>query len=340
MRKDRKTLLVILAAASIIGIGILVTRYFSGGKTVAIINGKKISEPVYRSYLWSTQKEFEGISPDIWDMEIEGKKAEDFAKEKTLNAITTSVVVKEKAKEYNITLTKEEKQIAKDVAESFAASEDNKRLLEQLGFTKKEIEQFMRDETLKNKVMEKIGQNYTASEEEVQKKMNEQRKYYEKIRAKHVVIKTIDEESRQPLPEDKIIQAEALAKDVLDKALAGEDMEKLVMQYSQDEASKESGGEQIFARGETIEVFEQAIFQGEEGEVYPKVVQSDYGFHIIKIEEKIPADEETLRQDVLEKLKSEFAANEIEELVDTAKVEKTEHYDAIRIVKVEESKTP
>lgn len=331
-----KKILGILVATSIIGItigGYLINR----DKVVAVVNGKKISEPLYRSYLWSTQKEFEGISPDIWDIEIAGKKAEDLAKETTLNAIITSIIIKDKAKEYDISLTKEEKQVAKDVAQSFSENKENKILLSKLGFTKKEIEQFMRDETLKNKVMEKMGENYTASEDEIRKKMDEQRKYYEKVRVKHVVIKTIDEESRLPLPEEKLSQAKALAREILDRALAGEDMAQLAKQYSEDEVSRDLGGESTFSRGETVEEFEQAIFEGEEGMVYPKIVTSDYAYHIIKIEEKIPADEEILRADVLQRLKTDFAAHEIKDLINTAKVEKTEHYDKIRIIKINEN---
>lgn len=338
MRKFKK-ILGILGAASIIGIaigGYLINKE----KIVAVVNGQKISEPLYRSYLWSTQKEFEGISPDIWDIEIAGKKAEDLAKETTLNAIITSIIIKDKAKEYDISLTKEEKQTAKDVAQSFSENEENKILLSKLGFSKKEIEKFMRDETLRNKVMEKMGENYTASEDEIQKKMDEQRKYYEKVRVRHVVINTIDEDSRLPLPEEKLSQAKALAEEILNRALAGEDMAELAKKYSEDTTSKDLGGESTFSRGETVEEFEQAIFEGEEGKVYPKIIASDYALHIIKIEARIPADEQILREDVLQKLKNDFAANEIKELINTAKVEKTEHYDTIRIIKINENETP
>ncbi len=334
MRKFKK-ILVALAAASIIGLAII--GYLNADKVVAVVNGKKISEPVYRSYLWSTQKEFEGISPDIWDMEIEGKRAEDLAKETTLNAIVTSIIIKEKAKEYGIKLTKEEKQAAKEVAQSFVGDEENRLLLAKLGFTQKEIEQFMCDVTLRNRVMEKMGENYTASEDEIQKEMNAGREYYKKVRVKEIVISKNDENTFNPLPEDKIAEQEKLAHELLERVLAGESIEELAKQYSQDKYSRDLNAEEIYSSGQLYDEVEQKIFEWKEGEVYPEVLEDEYDYYVMKLEEKIPVDENVLRTDSLKRLKADFAATEIKELIGTAKVEKTEHYGGIQIVQIDEN---
>jgi len=78
------------------------------------------------------------------------------------------------------------------------------------------------------------------------------------------------------------IKADSI-KGLLDK---GESFAPLAIQFSVDEASKVNGGElSTFARGRMVPEFEEAVFAGKAGEV--KVVTTQYGVHIIKIEKVV-----------------------------------------------------
>jgi peptidyl-prolyl cis-trans isomerase C len=67
---------------------------------------------------------------------------------------------------------------------------------------------------------------------------------------------------------------------------AGQDFAELARKNSEDPGSKDSGGELPWmSRGQTVPPFEAAAMALAPGELSP-VVETDFGFHIIKLHEK------------------------------------------------------
>jgi peptidyl-prolyl cis-trans isomerase C len=110
----------------------------------------------------------------------------------------------------------------------------------------------------------------------------------ETVRASHILLMTSDPKTKAELSADQKAAKHKLAEDLLKRARAGEDFAKLAKEYSEDPGSKDNGGEYTFPRGRMAPEFETAAFSLKTNEV-SDVVTTQYGYHIIKLSEKIPA---------------------------------------------------
>lgn len=101
--------------------------------------------------------------------------------------------------------------------------------------------------------------------------------------ARHILVKT--ENNATP---EQIAEAEKKAQDLLAKHQAGQTIEELAKQYSDDTGSKSSGGDlSWFGEGAMVKPFEEAVIALKDGEVSSAPVKSQFGFHIIqRIESK------------------------------------------------------
>ncbi|MGA2029898.1 MAG: peptidylprolyl isomerase [Verrucomicrobiota bacterium] len=111
----------------------------------------------------------------------------------------------------------------------------------------------------------------------------------EMAHVRHILLMTIDPDTRSPLPADQQQAKRKQIDDLLKRARGGEDFATLASEYSEDPGSKDAGGElPPFARGQMVAEFEAAAFSLNTNQI-SDVVTTVYGYHIIKLLDKIPA---------------------------------------------------
>ena len=113
-----------------------------------------------------------------------------------------------------------------------------------------------------------------------------------KVQARHILIK---------VPHDATAAQRAAAKKKAQGILAqlkqGADFAKLAAADSDDSASKKQGGDLgWFGPGTMVKPLDDAAMSAKKGELYPKVITSDMGYHVLQVTGVEPAVHETLDQ--------------------------------------------
>jgi peptidyl-prolyl cis-trans isomerase D len=136
-------------------------------------------------------------------------------------------------------------------------------------------------------------QNAQVSDGELQKEYQENIDSYrtpERVRVRHILIKT------QGKPKEDAPKLKAKAEDLLKQIKAGGDFADLAKKNSEDPGSAVKGGELGFiTRGQTVPNFEKTAFALKPGET-SGVVETEYGYHILQVEEKQDAHTESFEE--------------------------------------------
>ncbi len=122
-------------------------------------------------------------------------------------------------------------------------------------------------------------------------KVKDRRPRTAEIRASHILIRVQGETDADTAA------ARTTVEDLRTRILAGEDFATLARQYSDDVASGREGGDLgFFGVGRMVQPFNDAAFALENPGEMSEVVESRFGFHLIRLEERksLPAFEEAL----------------------------------------------
>lgn len=147
---------------------------------------------------------------------------------------------------------------------------------------------------------EEAKKNWASLSEEFKKKTELQiklqqaqyleQKYSTEVIAKKIAVTPEEENnylSTHPEEAKIITEKKAKAQEILNRAKAGEDFAKLAQEFTEDPGSKKDGGlYKDVAKGSMVPEFEQAALALEPGQIADNLVESKYGYHIIKLERK------------------------------------------------------
>lgn len=285
---------------------IVFTTDFSDDEIFRIDN-LNCTVPEANIYMYTAEDQYTGVfGKEIWNTDIRDAMLLDKLKEVTLARLAQIKAMALLAASRSIELDEEENGKVQEAAQKYMAGLDPMSIAK-LSISEETVEQMYRDYALAEKVYESITANVNPeiSDDEART-----------IKVKHILIKTYesDEEGHKTIfSTERKNSAFEKAVSIRKEAVAeGADFDALIDKYSEDTTS-----EYVFGKGTMPEKFEEAAFQLGTDEI-SDVVQTDYGFHIIKCISTFDRDEtDANKQRILKQRKKEAFNATYEEFIKT-----------------------
>ncbi len=307
MLKGFKSAIKWIAAIVIICVALVFLASINGlnvSRTIITVADNEITEAEFKYYVEMAKQSIaseqgiadaDALAEFLKNGKVDGKSAAEAIKEKALDTvIRTEVAVVLAAKE-NITLSNEEKSAARAVLT--ATDAETKAMLDEMKKSTGADKYLIADITEKvylsnkyyNNVVTKNEEEYTPAEDKVLETMAGSY-----ARVKHVLIQNqpteTNEDGSLPDTEGYAEEAKIKAQEVLAKAVAGEDFEALIKEYGEDPGMEstpdgyiiDDTGYTLDGSGAMVPEFTKGSFAVSAGEVNPELVESSYGWHIIK----------------------------------------------------------
>jgi len=260
-------------------------------ETVVTVGGTDYNIERFNLYFYNAQDEIlkasgiteiSGIPDDFWSQEVDGKTTLEMAKESALSSLINDAVAYQKAKEYKVKITPDEKSAITNQMASLRQDKVSISQFDYIGISVDELEKYYNEGTMIQSLIPEL-----IKREVIKIDKNEVLDIIknEYVKAKHILISTVDDMG-QPLSDEKVSEAKKKAQEILDKINAGEDFDSLMINESEDPGLVSAPDGYVFTTGEMVPEFEQVAFSLKENEV-SGLVNSSYGIHILK---RVPFD--------------------------------------------------
>ena len=320
-----------IALAVLMSLSLVACKQKDLNETVADVNGTKITLGQYEFMLKMNKASVEstiGGSEGWTQKDDSGQTYKDKYKTLVLDQMINTELLAQNAEKEGIKVTDKEIQSSYNDLKTYVNSDEKiKGAAEELGITDEFLKEQAKLSLLIQKSQEKFYSEEKVSDSEMKKYYDEHIDEYKKdeVEASHILIKTTDDNNK-PLSEAEQKKAKEKAEKVLKEVKAGGDFAELAKKYSQDPGSATNGGALgAFGKGMMVKEFEDAAFGMEPGQV-SNLVKTDFGYHIIKVTDRIK--ETTSFDEAKEGIKEEILKNKyaekISELQKKAKIEKVD----------------
>lgn len=220
--------------------------------------------------------------------------------QEALDNLVVKKIIELEASDQNLEVSEDEidKEV-KELAEQYGGED---AMIQALAMYNIDLEQVREDVAVNIKLEKLLSPRIKITDEEIQAYFAANQEAYaveEQIKVSHILVDSAEE-----------------AQEIRRMLSQGQEFADLAKERSTDPGSKDQGGDLgLVGRGEMVEEFEQAAFALQPGQISDPV-ESEYGFHIIKVHEKTAARPGTLEENQAEiretllqqKMESEYPA--------------------------------
>ena len=284
MRKLLITLVLLLVVVLLVG---------CNSNVVATVNDEKITQEQLDKKL-NVKKD---MIEKQYGMKLEGEQWQKMLpsiEQQVLDEIISDILMKEEARKIGKDMT--EQQIKEKVdkfktSQQFPSEDAFKSFLVQQELTEKDLAYLI---NFQDVVLKDVK---PPTESEVQKYYEENKDQFkvpEQYQVRHILISSAADE--QGNVKHSEAEAEKLAVQTLAQIKSGKDFAALAKEISEDPGSKDNGGQYTFKKGDAVPEFEKAALALKPGEYTKEPVKTEFGYHIIKLENSIPAKTQTFAE--------------------------------------------
>ncbi|HWQ54614.1 MAG TPA: peptidylprolyl isomerase [Bryobacteraceae bacterium] len=254
------------------------------------------------------------LPPDKVILAVEGEKITAAELDRVINVLPEQTKAKARGEG--------RREFAEDLVRmKLLAQEARRRKLDQSPEFQAQIA-FQTENLLAAKIFQEMAKNAPVDEAAALAWYEKHKAESESVKASHILIRM----KGSPLPvkpEQKDMseeEARSKAEEIRKKLAAGADFAAIAKAESDDPVSGANGGDLgTFGHGQMVPSFEEAAFAMKAGEI-SQPVRSQFGYHIIKVEEKKAKTFAELRPEIEQRLRPEMARQKLEEMRKTAAV--------------------
>jgi len=226
----------------------------SGGGNVAAVNGQAITRADFDKKLESSP-----VAKQVFGQLVQQALIDQYARDKKVEVSQAEIDKKENE-------TKARMQPGQF-----------EQILKQQSLTEQDVQNIFKQQLVLEKA---VATQVHVSDSDVKSYFDKNRTLFDtpaQVRARHI-----------------LVADQAKAKEVMAKLKAGGSWDALAKQYSTDPSSKDKGGELgFFGRGQMVPAFQDAAFGAQVNQIVGPV-KSPFGYHVLQVEEKKPAQHATL----------------------------------------------
>lgn len=283
-----------------------------GTGPVARVNGEDIGRADFAKQMERTRARFQRAGRQIAPA-LEGR-----LKENLIRKMVEEELIAQKAKSEKVTLdaAELEAKLAEHKAR-FGSDKAFSSFLERTQQSEADVKADLEKNLLRDKLFAKLLAGQEPSEADAQKYYEENKDKYkqkEQITAQHILLKTdkntTDAQKKELLTKAKKLYAEAKK--------PGTDFGELAKKSSEGPTAQRGGDLGTFSRGRMVKQFEDAAFAAKAGDVIGPV-ETQFGFHIIKVNEKTEEKQrafEEVKDTILTSLKARQKSKATRELLE------------------------
>lgn len=238
----------------------------------------------------------------------------DYYKANIISGLVNSNLLMQEAEKRDIKASDDEIKALYDTTVAGYGSEENfKKTMEGFGIDDEEFKEMVREQVVYEKMTADVTKDVEVDAKGYYDANPDEFKMPEQVKASHILVETEEE-----------------AKNIIEELKNGGDFAALANEHSKDESNKASGGELgFFVAEQMVPEFSTAAFALEPGSMTQEPVQTSFGYHIIKVDEKKEAHQQSFEEaepQITKMLKDQEASAKMQELLQQLRADATIEY--------------